>query len=174
MDAREPVARLLGRLLLRELDEAALAELGVPEVRDALRGVGIELPEAGELEELAAQYFALFVQPQDSAPPVQSLWAEGAYEGESARSVRALAEAAGLEFDREAARSAPVDHLGSILWLWAEARTARPEVAARLEQQHFDWAAQPLARAAREGGFYGAVCAATADFMGSLRADAVP
>ena len=122
-----------------------------------------------DLDELAAEFFAAFVQPADSAPPVQSLWMQGTYEGRSAGVVRELARAAGVEFDRTAARGAPVDHLGAILLLWCEARELRPEVADRLEAEHMEWALRPLAHVARQGGFYGGVCAAAGEFLRTLR-----
>ena len=161
------VAELLADLLLVELDAerlARLARLDDPAVRTALEAVGVSLPgDAAQLEELAADYYAAFVQPEHGGPLVQSLWTSGTYEGESAAAIRRLATRAGLELDRTIARGAPPDHLGSILALWAATRVAQPQVADELERSHLTWALAPLGRVGR--GFYGDVARATSAFI---------
>jgi len=157
-EALRATARLFGRLFLFELDEDTRLQLVEPEFAKALEQVGISVePLEGEasLDDLAAQYFEAIVQPKTGGPPVQSLWTEGSYEGDSAVAVRKLAEAVGVEFDRGAARGAPHDHLGCLLLLWAETAGARPDVAERLESEHLEWAQVPLSTLARGGkGFY--------------------
>lgn len=183
-EARGPqraLARLFGRLLLRELDAATYAELAQPELRTALGEASIELPadssgDPGQaspelLDELAAQYFETFVQPREGGPLVQSLWTDGWYEGDAAVTVSKLAQAARFDFDRGAARGAPRDHLGSILLLWAatdEAAREHPtiaEVASRLRAEHLSWACEPLARIAAGQGFYAGLAGATATLI---------
>ena len=165
-EALNACARLFARLLLFELDRAGWEELRGPELREALAGLGVPWPERfgrGEADRLAVHFLECFLRPETGGPPVQSLWTEGTYEGRAAVAVRKLAEAAGIDFDRGAARGASHDHLGSILLLWAEvdsaarAGTAAPgpagaevcrEVAARLERDHLRWALEPLGQVA--------------------------
>lgn len=157
-EALRATARLFGQLFLFELDEETRAQLVAPEFAQALEQVGISvapLEEPEPLEQLAVEYFEAIVQPKLGGPPVQSLWGEGTYEGQSAVAVRKLAVAAGVEFDRGAARGAPHDHLGCLLLLWAETKGTRPDVAERIEADHLDWARVPLSGLARSGkGFY--------------------
>ncbi len=159
----EAAAELLGRLLLHELDEGQRALLVTPEFAQALAEVGIdthELTSAGNLDELAAQFFELFVQPQSGGPLVQSLWVHGSYEGDCAVAVRKLSEAAGCEFDPAAARGAPHDHIGCIVLLWATLRESAPEAATRLQREHMAWAIAPLSRIGEGSGFYAGVARA--------------
>jgi TorA maturation chaperone TorD len=158
--ALAPATRLLGRLLVRELDAATLADLQAPATAAALRELGIPVPDAAELEPLAARYCALFLHPAGGLPPVQSLWLEGQYDGKAAGAVRALAAASGWQL-AAGARGAPPDHLGCILMLWAELVPERPELAARLRADHMAWAEGALRDASRTDGFYGALARAT-------------
>ena len=168
------VARLVGRLLLREVDAATLAELRAPELAEALAAVGLATPapQPDEVATLGAEYFEAFVQPEHGGPPVQSLWTDGTYEGDAAVAVRKLAEAAALDYDRAAARGAPHDHIGSVLCLWAAARERAPEVAARLARDHMGWAQRPLGRQAHAGtGFYSDVARTACALIDELRAE---
>ena len=161
-------AQLFSRLLLEEPGAELLQDLNRPAVREALAAVGIEVPAPSESEMLAADFCAHFLYPEGGAPPIQSLWTEGEYEGAPARVVRELATHAGFEFDREVARGAAPDHLGSILWLWSEVVETAPEVARRIEEQHLGWCERALAHVARSDGFYGQVARATTAFVESL------
>jgi len=171
-------ARLFGDLLLFELDADGLARLQAPELRAALEGLGVEVPGfdattpegARSLEELAAAFYAALLSPTGGAPPIASLWLEGRYEGEAAARVADLAALAGIDFDGVAARSAPIDHLGSILILWAEAAGRAPEVADVLASDHLAWAGRPLARIAAGDGFYASLAAATRELVEALAA----
>lgn len=167
------LARFFGRTLLAELDRSRLEELHVPEVKQALETLGVEVPPLTDesLECLGAQYFEVFLQPRSSSPPVQSLWVEGKYEGEAAISIRRLAKVANLKYQKELARGAPVDHLGCILILWAESFCRAPAVARILEQQHLAWATPFLIQTAQlHSGFYGQVARALANFLEELQA----
>jgi TorA maturation chaperone TorD len=168
-------AQLFARLLLHELREADVAQLAQPEVAEALAQVGVDVTLLGsgvELEELAAEFLEAFLAPKQGGPLVQSLWTAGSYEGDSAVTVRALAQAAGVEFDREAARGAAHDHLGCILQLWAVSCTAQPEVARRIERDHLAWALAPLDRLSLGEGFYAGVARGTAALVRAIRAGA--
>ncbi len=160
-------AHLLGRLLVRELDADAIATLNEPVVRDALRRVGIEPPERDDVDALAHRYCTLFVHPDGSFPPVQSLWDEGRYDGDAGLGVRAIAAASARELAAGARGAAP-DHLGCILILWSELALERPELAERLARRHLTWGARALAAAAGTDGFYGAVAAATLRLLDEL------
>lgn len=163
-------AALLGRLLVRELDAETLVRLRDPAVARELSEMGLALPEGGGdealIERLAAEYFDAFVGGAGAVVPVQSLRESGGYEGVAAAEIRALAKAAGLDFDKSATRGAPPDHLGSILLLWAAFARDWPDGAKRIEERHLAWALPVLARVAKsEGTFYGALARASAQFI---------
>ena len=164
-------ARLFGRLLVRELDAATLAELQAKEVAAALASLGIELPSEHQIDELGNRYFELFLHPAGTLPPVQSLWRDGQYGGDHTVGVRKIAEAANRELASGARNAAP-DHLGCILLLWAELDDERPELAALLTDHHMAWAELALQHAVQDPGFYGAVARATVALVKELRAGA--
>ena len=56
-------ARLFGRVLLRELDAATLAELREPDVADAFSALEVAVPHDDELPSLGQRYFELFLHP---------------------------------------------------------------------------------------------------------------
>jgi TorA maturation chaperone TorD len=170
------VARLFGDLLLAELDTGRLRRLQDPAAREALGALGVSVPEVdpadeGALDELAAEYHAAFLRPEGGgAPPIGSLWTEGRYEGALASRVRELARSAAVDFDRGAARDAPVDHLGCMLHLWAATSERAPWVADELAAEHLGWADAPLARVVEGGGFYGELAGALRGLLHELRA----
>ncbi|MEM7168002.1 MAG: molecular chaperone TorD family protein [Planctomycetota bacterium] len=163
-DELAAVARLLGLLLLREIDGATLEQLRHPAVLKALESAGLEPPTDGALEELAAQYFEYFVNPQLGRPLVQSICESGSYEGDAARGVREVAAAANLELDNEHLRGAPVDHLAVQLFLWSELQERDQEAAQEFGRRHLQWAI-PVLQHDKRSGYYANVCAATADFL---------
>jgi TorA maturation chaperone TorD len=167
LDHLRVVARLFARLLLRELDAATLEHLRSPEVEAALGQLGIVLPESDSLtlDALAADYFEHFVNPRDRAPLIQSLHEGGSYEGDAARAVREIASAAGVEFDAEAARAVPPDHLGCELLLWDVLAARDPEAAAEFARRHLVWAVAPLRRNPEGSGFYSSLRAALAALL---------
>lgn len=172
-EALRAVAELAGVLLLRELDGPALERLRAPGVAAALAERGLVLPEESTqeawLDDRAAEYHDRLLRP-DAGPLVQSLWTEGRYEGEAAARVRKLAEHAGVTFQREQARGAAVDHLGSLLLLWAATDEHAPAVAAEIARKHLAWAGPGLASLERGGGFYGGVAALAGEAIGAVRA----
>ena len=171
LEVLQALAELLGTLLLREVGPRELAWMGEPDVASALSELGLVLPEVDEdatwIEKRGAEYHDLFLRPE-AGPLVQSLWMQGRYEGDSTVRVRQLAEAAAVEFDRSAARGAPVDHLGSLLLLWAATAERSPAVAEDLTREHLGWATRPLANVEAAGGFYGGVARATRSLLGLL------
>tara|TARA_R110002072_G_scaffold243682_1_gene402802 strand:- start:153561 stop:154115 length:555 start_codon:yes stop_codon:yes gene_type:complete len=164
-------ARLFGRLLVTELDAATLTELRAPDIQAALQAVGIELPTEEQLSDLGNRFFDLFLHPEGSLPPVQSLWQDGQYDGNHAVGVRKIADAANLELGT-GARSAAPDHLGCILLLWAEVEGERPELATLLTTHHMAWAERALQHATEDEGFYGAVSRATVALVRELKTPA--
>lgn len=170
-DSLATAARLFGRLLVRELDAATLAELQAPDIAEALTSLGIKLPLEQQVVELGNRYFDLFLHPEGALPPVQSLWRDGQYDGDHAVGVRKIAEAANLEL-ATGARSAAPDHIGCILLLWAELDGERPELATLLTTHHMAWAELALQHAVTDEGFYGAVSRATVALVRELRTNA--
>jgi len=162
-------ARLFGRVLLRELDASTLSELRAPDVAAALAALEVPVPRDDALPTLAQRYFELFLHPDGTLPPVQSLWHNGQYDADPAAGVRRIAEAANLQMTTSARGAAP-DHLGSVMMLWAELQTARPELAKMLVEHHLSWADLALQHALADDGFYGAICRAAVSFLRELRA----
>ncbi len=170
-EALAAVARLLGRLLVREVDRDFLRTLRTGVVASALADIGIDIPTgnaASVVDGLASAYYSAFLDPQRGVALVQSLAVEGRYEGDSAVALRQLAAEAGLEHDSAAARGAPGDHLGSILLLWADLAVRWPAGARALEDRHLAWARRPLETAGGSHAFYGAVARATRAFVEPL------
>ncbi|MCR9245905.1 MAG: molecular chaperone TorD family protein [bacterium] len=173
-DPRTLVARLFGRLLLRELDRPTLVELQAPAIAAALAATGIEVPgvdvESADcdavLEELGAQFFSQVLHPAGRGPLVHSLYREGKYDGDAAADVRKVAKGAGLEL-ADGARGAAPDHLGCLLTLWAELRDRDAEFAQKFGATHLTWVARSPA-AAGGPGFYGALLRAVADLCDEI------
>lgn len=172
--ALRAAAELCGRLLLRELGPADLALLRTPDVAAACAELGLAVPagdDAQVLDELAADHFDTFLAPASGGPPVESLWRGGAYEGGPAAEMRRLAESAALTFDRDLARGAPPDHLGSQLCLWAQADESAPEVAAHLGEHHLAWGIEALRPRCAASGFYGSLARATVGVIEVIAGD---
>jgi TorA maturation chaperone TorD len=162
-----PLARWFGAVLLRELTADDLEAMAAPEVASALAAVGVSVPAVADLPELGARWFDLFLQPKHCPPPVQSLWEEGHYDGAAMVAARTLATAAGLE-PGDGARSAPPDHLGCLLCLWAELAEVAPDLLPQLANGHFGFVDAALATARRDTGFYGEVARAVTGFVAEL------
>jgi len=156
----QAVAELVGRLLLKEVDAELLEQMADPKLAEVFNDMGVDFPtsanESSWLEERGADYHDLFLRPE-TGPLVQSLWTQGRYEGDSTVRVRQLAQTAGVEFQRAAARGAAPDHLGCLLLLWARTDGRVQVVADELTGAHLRWAEIPLQRIQTSGGFYGAV-----------------
>lgn len=171
-DGLARVGHLLGLLWLREVDRSWAHEFGDPHLGGALAELGLALPELDDdraLNELAASYFEEMVHPTSRPPPVHSLVAENKYEGRASGGVREVAAALGVDLDRDASRSAPPDHLGSELTLWAELVTRSPESAAGFAAEFLRWAPSWCRRHAPSvPGFYGHLFAVTADFIDTI------
>ncbi|MFK7741513.1 MAG: molecular chaperone [Planctomycetota bacterium] len=163
-------ARLFGRLLVRELDAQTLEELQQSDVRNALAEVGIDVPQAEQLDELAHDWLSCFLHPESMTPPVHSLYRHGSYDGDAAAAVRGIASTAGLE-QAAGARNAAPDHIGSILVLWAELTEQRPDLARLLAEQHTEWAEAALQPAIAEPdrAFYASVARATCELLPAIR-----
>ncbi|WP_145066993.1 molecular chaperone TorD family protein [Engelhardtia mirabilis] len=155
------------------MDSAQLERLREPPLAAALGEWGIELPppteQASWIEARGADYHDLFLRPE-TGPLVQSLWTQGRYEGDATVRVRKLAEVAGMEFQRSAARGAAVDHLGSLLLLWSATDGHAQAVADEIAAAHLEWGLAGMARIESTGGFYGAVAAAAADLVRAILA----
>lgn len=154
--------------MVKELDAATLTELRAPEISSALQDLDIEVPADDRLDVLGQRYFDLFLHPEGSLPPVQSLWRDGQYDGDHAIGVKKIADAANLEL-ATGARSAAPDHIGCILLLWSELQADRPELAELLTRHHMAWAELALQHATRDDGFYGSIARATIAFVRELK-----
>ena len=160
-------AELFGRLLLIEVDGDMIRELERTGALAELRALGLSLPAADDdqaREELAADHYEALVRPTEEPPPIQSLVEEGVYEGRAAAGMRAVARAAGLDFDADAARGAPVDHLGVQLLLWSELAGRDAAAAAEFARRHLAWA-PPHLRRTEADGFHAHLKHRTADLI---------
>ncbi len=166
-EALAGVAKLFGLLLLRELETETLRSLSDPVLSEILKGSGITMPEESELEELAADFFEYFVNPQQGAPLVQSISEGGSYEGDPARDVRKIADAAGVELDPTHLMGAPVDHLAVELALWSVLVERDRSAAVEFTRRHLVWSL-PRLRDNERQGFYGNVCRVVADFIEAI------
>ena len=172
-------AKLFGDLLLTELTPDTLRALQEPEARAALTALGVQVPvdenpPEAFFDELAAEYHASLLAPTGGgAPPVASLWTEGRFEGQTVARLRTLAESAALEFGSEAARGAPVDHLGVLLHLWASCVDRAPWVSNELAADHLAWTEAPLRQMAKRENFYGSVATAASELVTVIRATKV-
>jgi TorA maturation chaperone TorD len=152
------VADVCGRLLLREANAADLELMHRPELAGALAALGVDVPLGATeavLERLAQEYFEFFRREGAEEPPVASLWRQS-QAGDSAAAARRAAAAAGVQLDRGLERDAPIDHIGSLLVLWARTDESSPEVAELLRIEHLAWGIDALhARAlVEDAGFY--------------------
>lgn len=159
------VARLFGRVLLYELDAAALAALREDSTREALSRLSIEVPAAATEEALAAEYFECFLHPRHGAPPVASLWLDGDYGSACRRDIERWAELCGYSFAPQDEQVAAPDHLGALLLLWAELAPELPEKADELAEHLSRWAPRALHSACARSGFYGDVSRALRAFL---------
>lgn len=166
-------ADLVGRLLLREVEAVDLERWHDEGLEAGFAEAGLVLPRAADrsawLEDRGAEFHDLFLRPEPG-PLVQSLWTQGRYEGDSTVRVRQLAEHAGLDHQRGPARGAAVDHLGSLLLLWAATVEHAPPVADEIVREHLAWSRAPLRRIASRDGFYGAVAALALSTLDELGA----
>ncbi len=159
-------AQLFGRLAVGEIDEELAEELWESTRRGALAQLGLELPDRtkGDLEQLAAEYFEAFANPQGQPPLVQSVCEEGRYDGAATDAVRKIATAMSVEFDDETAQRAPPDQLGAALLLWAEMVEDR-SVAREFAARHLIWALPHLERRSTGDGFYARLAGVIAEFI---------
>ena len=72
---------------------------------------------------------------------------------------------------REAARGAAVDHLGSLLLLWAATDGRAQEIADEIVREHLAWGLGPLRRIQAAGGFYGSVATLAGRWIGALTSE---
>ena len=164
-------ARLFGDLLLHEVTAESLRAMQEPGTLEILESVGVEVPKESTvseafLDDLAAEYHSALLAPTGGgAPPVASLWIEGRFEGQIVSRLRELARSAALEFGSEAARGAPVDHLGVLLHLWAASTERAPWVADEIASEHLAWTQAPLHQMQARGGFYGSVAVAVRELV---------
>ena len=91
------VGRLLGRLLIGEIDRELAVHLASPEIGEALGALELNVNEleaatstpAG-LDTLAADYFDAMINPRGHAPLIQSVWESGLTPPASKREAKTL------------------------------------------------------------------------------------
>ena len=180
--ARSGVYRLLGRLWLREIDQASLRELGTPPLRDLFIQAGGILPASDDrdtVEQLAIDYCQLFVGPTAHLPPFQSVWESGQFQSGLTTSVQTF-----VEITAYPAESLPsgsmLDHLGIQLDVMGHILALRSldavdeetdseilELANAFLTRHLRWAGDLLKAAAGRATteFYRSTIQLTRDFL---------
>ena len=103
------VYRLLARLWLREVDAPTLKLLQNNGVSEMLPAV-IDLQDAADLEELAADYCQLLIGPREHLPPFQSVWEHGELQSDVTESIKSFAEV--IRYQPDAFPNAMLDHIG--------------------------------------------------------------
>ena len=164
-------ALLFSTFLLHEVDAELIRRLENSGARARLQEMGLHLPDADAkdaIESLAADYFETFVKPLEGPPPVQSLAEGDSFEGEPAKAMRAIADAAGVSFDAAAARGAPVDHLGAQLAMWAHIHLRDHNASREFAERHLRWSLRHLDRGAQGEAFYDHLSKLVAEFIRSL------
>lgn len=161
-----PTVRLFGRLFLREVDAPLLQTLQQPDIVAGMKDLGVEIPAdpdtATLLEQLSTEYCDSFLIGPHQIPLVQSIHEHSTYEARSSQALRELAAEADLELDDDLARNVPVDHLGSILLLWAElVEDGWTEGHQHITEHHLNWAVPPLQQLSQRDGFYPELAQAT-------------
>ena len=122
---RAPIERCVARLVLRELDPAAAAQLGAPPLADLLAKLDPEVPASlnpwtADREEAAREEFArLFLLP-GGVSPCASAWLPGEREALGARLATLITRALEALGRRRAQDDRlPLDHLALLLELEA-------------------------------------------------------
>lgn len=130
---RAPIERCVARLVLRELDPAAAAQLGAPPLADLLAKLDPEVPASlnpwtADREEAAREEFArLFLLP-GGVSPCASAWLPGEREALGARLATLITRALEALGRRRAQDDRlPLDHLALLLELVADASAAHDE-----------------------------------------------
>lgn len=175
--------QLLARLWHDSVDQGLAEALHEEPVRTAFMSAGGSLPPLDRegLDDLAHDYCQLFIGPKNHLPPVQSVWADGTFQGTASTSMEMYLEVLGDAahgFSRETP-PAIVDHLGVQLEVMGtickalseELQLTRRESLESLGQQfflgHLCWTSSLIARAAGQATteFYGSLMALTGEFL---------
>lgn len=163
--------RLLGRLWVREIDEATLCELQREPLRTSFEAAGGFLPNevnANTLEELAIDYCRLLIGPKDHVPPFQSVWQDGQLLGETTTSMSQFMDIVGYDaaalpdgvmLDHFGVQLDVMGHIFQQFDLQPNAADAIREIADRFHAAHLAWILTPLNSARRK---------ATSDFYRSI------
>ena len=169
---RGAVYRLLARLWANELDQSVVELFSTTDTQQLWTELGGIDPSTVDMEETAEDYTRLLIGPLNHVSPVQSVWASGELQSETAVSVQEFAEVCQFTSPWE---SLPLDHLSNTLMIMARLVevTAHVNVPDALQiprvffGRHVDWVQQVMQRLAAidEEGFYGNAAQVTATFL---------
>ncbi len=171
---------LLSRLWIAEADELLLQEMGREPIRscwEAIAGQKLSLQEC-DLESLACEFCRIFVGPKEHLPPVQSVWTEDRFRGNSAASMEKYLA---LLTDFTPPNGVEPDHLGLQLAVMGTMLTAASRLVGETRRQsafelvdafyveHLAWAGPLLATAAgrTQSDFYACMLRVTRELLGS-------
>ena len=171
---------LLARLWLYEVDEPLLIELTTAPMRELYLAAGGRLPSntdstAHTIDDLAVDYCQLFVGPQQAAPPYQSVWLTGEFQGKPVESMQQFIDV--IRFNVKRLPSGTMlDHLGTQLLVMAAMNQALTsefipqtllEIRSEFFRRHLLWPARLLAAAEKNSQtpFYRSLATVTREFL---------
>ena len=172
--------RLLGRLWMREADEALLTELQRSPLCEFYRAVGGNVShdagDAAAIEALAVDYCQLLVGPKEHLPPYQSVWQAGQLQGETTTSMKNFAEVVayetsalptGMLLDHFAVQLDVMGHILQQLAAHPLETESLLEIANSFRAIHLGWVSNLLrsARSQARTDFYRSVIEVTHNFL---------
>lgn len=171
--------RLLGRLWMREVDEASLRELHREPLRTSFEAAGGVLPNeanANVIEELAIDYCRLLIGPKDHFPPFQSVWQDGQLLGETTTSMSQFIDIVGYDasalpdgimLDHFAVQLDVMGHIYQQFAVQPELADGIREIADRFHAAHLAWILVLLeaAHEKADSGFYRSVVGLTREVL---------
>ena len=175
-DQHQSISELYGflaRLWLREVDDILLA--GLTGTIGKTLGVSHDTKRV-DLEELAIDFCALFIGPQNHLPPYQSVWSEGQLQTEIGTSVQEIASVVGLSLPGKTMS----DHLGVQLQVMSQINRHLTDMTNQIElraiarfffQRHLTWTNALLESASVKAStvFYRSVVQLTSELLESER-----
>lgn len=164
-------AQLFGDLLLDGVDAVALRRLQEPGLAEGLAALGVEVPMADPGTPTGAFALDALRRAHEAwnGPPrvlVASTWS-GAHATPAAELVD-LAALAGFELTGREDGPTPVDHLGSVLHLWAACAASAPAVADVVASDHLAFADAALAALGEGAGFHPSLARATRELVATI------
>lgn len=165
----------IGGLWLHEIDSETLANLNGGPIRSAYEDLGGFVPVTSDLktvEELAVDFCQLLIGPKNQVSPVQSVWEDRQFQGDSVDSIREFFKL----LPNYHPRSNLVDHLGveldfvGKLMLALDGDSRRDQIVRQFYCQHLRWCTPFLERVKLQArtDFYRGLATVTGELLDSI------